>query len=107
MLPAPMTSPSTRRAAPKPSISGPSWTRRTSSTDPIGLPSESTTALWSSSAKRTMATPGDVAHDVVSNPTLTHKGRHVLAVQAEGDVVPDVGDAGDGYADGIVAAKAS
>src|SRR4051794_16764830 len=102
MPPAPTTRPSTRKAAPNPSMKGPSWTRRTSSTGPTTLPSMSTTSLRSSSPRRTVIAPRDVADDVIAHPLLGRERRHLFAIETESHSVADVGHAAYGNANGVV-----
>src|SRR5215204_4102574 len=95
MVPAPTTSPSIRSAAPKPPISGPSWIRRTSLTEPRFRPSESTTLLRSSSLISILPAAWDVADDVVPRPSLECERGDFLAVEAQGHVIADVGHSRD------------
>src|SRR5215210_5478299 len=93
--------PSTRNAAPNGNSRGPSWTMRTSSTEPMSIPSASTTRECSRSL-RFMTASRDVADDVVSGPPLSGRDPDLFLVEADLDVGPDVAHDVEGNAGRIV-----
>src|SRR5919202_1267601 len=100
MPPRPTINASNRSAAPKDSSSGPSCTRRTSTTRPNDSPSADTTRLDSTSLRRTVLIPRKVAKDVVACPAFRGERGHVLPLDGESDAVAQVAHPAEGDADG-------
>src|ERR1700750_1770788 len=94
----PITSPSSRSALPKPSMYGPSCTRRTSVTRPRRVPSPSTTADPLASLISIVPPRGDVADDVIAHPVLGGDRRQGRLLERDGDGAADVGHVADGDA---------
>src|SRR4029453_15289206 len=104
----PTIRPSSRRAAPKPPTTGPSWTRRTSWTWPALRPASSRTSAPSRSVRR-IAGPRQPADEMVARPGLQPVGLQLRPGHAQLHRAPDPlddpeGDAG--RAPGVAVAQA-